>query len=293
LSGDTDGASQSIDELMGFAFDLRGSEYLRVAESGQARLALLQNDTRSALAWARSGSIQCESAEMMFWICEPLVTKTHIRIVSGNEKDIRAGIDSLSALKPSLKSLHRTRQLIEIEILCAFGLARLSWGDEAIEALHGAVSLAMPGGWVRPFVELGSPMAEWLLKLDCEGEEQDFVQKILGSFAASIQDDAPVEFEHVNSALVSKLSVDSKSVSAPFADLTNREIDILELLALRLQNKEIAARLHISAHTVGYHLKHIYEKLGVSTRRHAVTKAIAVGLLFEPAIARSQKRSLR
>jgi len=58
-------------------------------------------------------------------------------------------------------------------------------------------------------------------------------------------------------------------------ELSNREIDVLELLAARLSNKEIAERLHVTSETVKTHTRNIYLKLDVHGRRQAVSKAIA------------------
>jgi len=61
--------------------------------------------------------------------------------------------------------------------------------------------------------------------------------------------------------------------------LTNRELDVLELLARRLNNKEISERLFISTTTVKGHLQNIYGKLEVSKRREAIEKAQSLGIL--------------
>jgi ATP/maltotriose-dependent transcriptional regulator MalT len=61
--------------------------------------------------------------------------------------------------------------------------------------------------------------------------------------------------------------------------LTNRELEVLELLARRLRNKEIAQSLFLSPQTVKRHTANIYLKLGVHGRREAVEKATSLGIL--------------
>jgi DNA-binding NarL/FixJ family response regulator len=61
--------------------------------------------------------------------------------------------------------------------------------------------------------------------------------------------------------------------------LSDREIEVLRLVARGLTNKEVASSLDISAKTVGHHVQHIFDKVGVSTRAAATLFATQHGLV--------------
>lgn len=67
-----------------------------------------------------------------------------------------------------------------------------------------------------------------------------------------------------------------------FDTLTARELDVLHLLARGMRNKEIARRLSVSERTVNFHLANIYQKLNVSGRTEALSKALEQGLITTP-----------
>lgn len=72
---------------------------------------------------------------------------------------------------------------------------------------------------------------------------------------------------------------DAREYDAPVESLTAREHDVLALVADGLPNRDIAARLAISEHTVKFHLASIFGKLGVSTRTEAVQRGLRLGVI--------------
>jgi len=73
---------------------------------------------------------------------------------------------------------------------------------------------------------------------------------------------------------------DVRGAGPSVASLTNREREILALLADGLANKQIAARLGISTNTVKTHLELLFDKIGVSSRAEAVAMGVRRGLLL-------------
>jgi DNA-binding NarL/FixJ family response regulator len=80
--------------------------------------------------------------------------------------------------------------------------------------------------------------------------------------------------------LLSRFGKQTRGNYAPYQEaLTEREQEVLRLLARGLRNKEIAARLYVSERTVNFHLANIYQKLNVSGRTEALSKALEQGLI--------------
>ena len=138
----------------------------------------------------------------------------------------------------------------------------------ALEKMTESLSLGEPGGFIRNFVDMGPQMADLLKRVIEKAVNADYAGEILKAF----EDDKPVKVQDVPDS-------PSRPPQPLVEPLTNREIEILELLARRLQNKEIADKLFISPETVKSHLTNIYQKLNVRNRRHAVEKAKNLGIL--------------
>jgi LuxR family maltose regulon positive regulatory protein len=166
----------------------------------------------------------------------------------------------------------------------ALVLGALGRAGDARAALLAAVDLARPGGFLRPFLDLGPRMRE---ALDQLARQEDFpglptVRRILAEFGDQPTDPAQGGQE-VNRPIrvlpPGSTAGEEFSLQPLVEPLTPREIEVLMLMQAPLSFKEIARGLCISYNTAKRHSINIYGKLGVNKRRAAVARAAALGLI--------------
>jgi LuxR family maltose regulon positive regulatory protein len=201
----------------------------------------------------------------------PAITRARIWVALGTDESLHRAYTLLQEISKRARSWHFTNQTIEADVLKSLALAGLGREDEALECLAGTIDLAAPGGWMRPFLEPGKPMADLLGHLDGHGLASDFSRQLHSAIKAWLAREA----SHARTASGPQVTPEAEL----YETLTPRELDVLELLAQRLQNKEISDKLFVSLETVKSHLKNIYQKLDVGKRREAVEKARKIGLV--------------
>jgi len=140
-------------------------------------------------------------------------------------------------------------------------MARQARGERAaaLVLLERALHRAEPEGYLRLFADLGLPMGRLLQMARARGMRLEYVDRLLAAFGQP--------------------GLTQPGAAALPEPLTERELEVLRLLAAGLTNREIAARLVVSAETVKKHCGNIYSKLGARNRTEAVARARALDLL--------------
>ena len=160
--------------------------------------------------------------------------------------------------------------VIELSVLKAVTLQAKGDSDQALTALQRALSLAEPQGHVRLFIDEGASMDKLLT---------EFLERTRTGLQATTPDSVVKYAAHLLAALEAEARearrpAPSAGPLQPLAyPLTNRELEVLRLLATELSTTAIADHLVISLHTLRTHTKRIYGKLGVHSRIQAVARA--------------------
>ena len=220
---------------------------------------LAQERLRAAVEWAdellrggaHEGQQESEVAQMAM---------ARVLIVKGDALSIERALALLERLLHSAKA--EGRMSIHIEALALQSLAQWRHGEQAraMTSLERALRIAEPEGYVRLFADLGLPLARLLQEARSRAVMPDYVGKLLA-------------------AIGGELSFSIPTATALPEPLSAREQEVLQLLAAGLTNREIAEQLVISAETVKKHVGNLCDKLGVSNRTQAVTRARELDLL--------------
>jgi LuxR family maltose regulon positive regulatory protein len=165
----------------------------------------------------------------------------------------------------------QSRRMIEVQMLQALALQAEGRLEQALASLETALAIAEPGGFVRTLVDEGEPMLQLLRQAATRGIAPEYTSKLVAAF------EPPA---HGAPAATSADIRSQPPLAQPLVEpLSERELEVLRLLATGLSNPEIAQRLYIATSTVRSHLKNVYGKLNVHKRWDAVHRAEELGLL--------------
>ena len=264
-----DEADGILDLLQEFVRESGDPAGLAIADASRARIALWRGEMEIAARLLPPGTGTPDAAAMVFFMELPCVTQCRVSLANGVKEEVASAAKMLAALRKGLEDLHNTFHLIDVMVLEAWAFRLMGESDKAEEIFEAALKLAEPGWWIRPFLEAGEVA---LALSDANGGDRSPFRKEIRNWLLKRQ-------EAGSAALSDGPAVQGAPEQTLVDPLTNRELDVLELIGQRLYDKEIADRLSISPGTVKAHLKHIYQKLEVGNRRAAVERATALGIL--------------
>lgn len=259
--GDLDGALDALNDAQR-AYVPDFSPDVHPLAARKARVWIRQGRLAEARVWARERSLSAKDDLSYLREFEHITLARMLLAGSGHgraEGSPREALDLLDRLLRAAEEGQRTGSVVEILVLQT--LAHQLEGDvpAALATLERALTTAEPEGYVRMFADEGSPMAGLLAAAAKRGIAPDYLRRLLAAFGRG-QDRAPIEQDLIE-------------------PLSERELEVLRLLASDLDGPDIARELVVSLNTVRSHTKNIYAKLGVNNRRAAVSRAAELDLL--------------
>lgn len=225
------------------------------------------------------------SEEERFTYLHEFETLVFVRVLLAQDRADEV-VTLLARWLPAAEAATRLGSMLEMFMLQALAFGAQGQIAAAMRALTRALALAEPEGYVRLFVDEGEPMYLLLQTLAADDFHLTtmppqaqvahlavYTNKIIAAFASQ---SAPKAARENHSATKAEVQNPNQNLVEP---LSQRELEVLHLIAAGLSNAAIAEQLMVSVGTVKTHLKHIYGKLAVQSRTQAVAQARTLRLL--------------
>lgn len=252
--GDLDAALVLLDEAER-VYNGDYSPNVQPVPARRARLRLRRGELSDAEDWARESGLDADDELSYLREYEHI---TLARLLLARQDPRAAGL--LQRLLAAAENGHRNGNVIEILVLQAHSLQAEGAVPAALAALRGAVTLAEPESYVRVFADEGPPMATLLKALARQDPGSGYLRRLVAATGGAAQPTSGA-----NSGLLEPLS--------------ERELDVLRLLATDLDGPDIARQLYVTLNTLRTHTRNIFRKLQVNNRRAAVRQAAELDLL--------------
>jgi LuxR family maltose regulon positive regulatory protein len=262
-------ARNTLQKVEGLAQRARVDEFILCwLDECRLRLWLSEGNLEAAIRWAQTSGLRVDS-ELSYHHDLHHINLARVLVAQGMPQPSGTYLDNALGLLARLLVAAEKAGWIhkEIKILTLQALALNAGGnsEEALSALTRALTLAEPGGYVRTFIDEGIPMGKMLRQVVAKGIAVGYSGMLLAALEEETGD--------------RPRGIKPTSSPAIIEPLTKRELEVLILLTTHLPSTEIARELVISTNTVRSHIKRIYSKLNVHSRRDAIQRAKELELL--------------
>jgi LuxR family maltose regulon positive regulatory protein len=251
--GDSEGALNAIRQAKRIARKI-SPQWKILSDLAEARLQLCLGNLDAAVCLSQGFEFQSDRPISFVELSEYLI---FTRLLAAQEKHAEASA-LLDQLKAVAESAGASGDLIPILVTQAMVFQEVGQSKQALKSISAALALAEPEKSIRIFLDEGERMAELLRCLAPGHDSYPFAMQLLASIRSETE---------------------GQPAPGLLEPLSERELDVLNLLTTPVTHAEIAKQLYISRNTVRSHVKHIYSKLNVNNRIQAIEKARDLSLL--------------
>jgi LuxR family maltose regulon positive regulatory protein len=280
---DLEGAGSALRSAERLSMKMKGYRFAqRWVEDYQVRLWSAQGRVSEIVRWIQDTDLRMDDQVGFVRELEHIILARAL-VTVGREQRREPYLDGALDLLARLLELAEQREwvgkAIEIRVLQALAHQGRGDADPALIALERALANAEPRGYVRTFVDEGAPMASLLHEAAARGMAPGYARRLLTAFEGTTADEGPALSPPEGRKTKDKSMTSIPRPSSFVEHLSERELEVLQLIAEGLSNREIADRLVLALSTVKVHTRNIYGKLGVHSRTQAVMRAQELGLL--------------